>query len=627
MRQRTRGGTSCTHHRLIALDICALGLIACALLTPATVVAECDEPDAPDCTCFVDGGEWDPGGPAVYPFTVFIQDVARESLPLAPGLDGVEESCACPGWPGCTWDPDTGDPDNNFDNSGKPYWQMVLGANSEVRALSWAELMADGTVTIEWPEREAWCSETVSYWHRESAIPYLRGYLSDWWETWRISRVADLKLWYETAEGSGGRGRWINATEISYSDFELGVTVPVPGSYIAVAEYDDMTNSYPDMIWSHSQIVDEMTVHRDGHGNVFQVEITLLEGNSGNRVRDDRRYDDLLTVTPQGSGWSHHFAGDDGIMGTADDIRRKIYGVGVDLDQFGQPYYDPARLHEVDHPGMLRAVLPSPVTTTDDDWEDYSVILPWLIQYAVVAQQKGGSRLKSGLSQSGFQPLPNGEPENELYVPDNFVGTITMQFPAPHPLPIEGIELTWAAGSLPMGYTVDFYYDDGVQQGMMSGTVPDLANFSPSVQFQGLPVMVPVVMDAAMANVVAVQLFFPDGSVPPDTVLSDIAVRFEGAPWDDAPSETLDVQRSVFVDIKPCSCPNSFNPKKKGVLPVAILGTFDFDVTTVDPATVMVADGATDPIAPLRWAYEDVATPYVGGSGAATSWGATESWI
>ena len=28
---------------------------------------------------------------------------------------------------------------------------------------------------------------------------------------------------------------------------------------------------------------------------------------------------------------------------------------------------------------------------------------------------------------------------------------------------------------------------------------------------------------------------------------------------------------------------------------MAILGTFDFDVTTVDPATVMVADATTDP--------------------------------
>ena len=71
---------------------------------------------------------------------------------------------------------------------------------------------------------------------------------------------------------------------------------------------------------------------------------------------------------------------------------------------------------------------------------------------------------------------------------------------------------------------------------------------------------------------------------------------------------------SVHFDIKPGSCPNPLNVKSKGVLPVAILGTEDFDVHTIDPATVRLTlngngDGA---VAPLRWAYEDVATPFEG---------------
>jgi hypothetical protein len=42
-----------------------------------------------------------------------------------------------------------------------------------------------------------------------------------------------------------------------------------------------------------------------------------------------------------------------------------------------------------------------------------------------------------------------------------------------------------------------------------------------------------------------------------------------------------------LVDIKPGSCPNPFNPKKKGVMPVAIVGTPDFDPTAmVDPSSV-----------------------------------------
>jgi len=61
----------------------------------------------------------------------------------------------------------------------------------------------------------------------------------------------------------------------------------------------------------------------------------------------------------------------------------------------------------------------------------------------------------------------------------------------------------------------------------------------------------------------------------------------------------------VPVDIHPTSCPNPINVGSKGLTPVAILGTESFDVTTVDPATVLLQG-----VAPIRWANEDVATPY-----------------
>lgn len=62
---------------------------------------------------------------------------------------------------------------------------------------------------------------------------------------------------------------------------------------------------------------------------------------------------------------------------------------------------------------------------------------------------------------------------------------------------------------------------------------------------------------------------------------------------------------AVPVDIKPTSCRNPLNVGAKGVLPVAILGTEDFDVTQVDPASVEL-----EGVSPLRWSLEDVATPY-----------------
>jgi hypothetical protein len=60
----------------------------------------------------------------------------------------------------------------------------------------------------------------------------------------------------------------------------------------------------------------------------------------------------------------------------------------------------------------------------------------------------------------------------------------------------------------------------------------------------------------------------------------------------------------VAVDIKPGSCPNPLNLKSKGVLPVAVLGTEEFDVTEIDPASIRL-----EGVAPLRSAMEDVAAP------------------
>ncbi len=62
---------------------------------------------------------------------------------------------------------------------------------------------------------------------------------------------------------------------------------------------------------------------------------------------------------------------------------------------------------------------------------------------------------------------------------------------------------------------------------------------------------------------------------------------------------------SVSVDIKPGGCPTPINVGSKGVLPVAVLGTKDFDVTTIDPQSITL-----EGVSPLRWAIEDVATPY-----------------
>ncbi len=44
----------------------------------------------------------------------------------------------------------------------------------------------------------------------------------------------------------------------------------------------------------------------------------------------------------------------------------------------------------------------------------------------------------------------------------------------------------------------------------------------------------------------------------------------------------------VTIDIKPGSEPNCFNNDGHGVIPVAILGSAEFDVTTIDAGSVML---------------------------------------
>jgi hypothetical protein len=85
----------------------------------------------------------------------------------------------------------------------------------------------------------------------------------------------------------------------------------------------------------------------------------------------------------------------------------------------------------------------------------------------------------------------------------------------------------------------------------------------------------------------------PDG-LGTSPVLSDIGAT------------AIEALIEVAVDIKPGSCRNPLNVKKKGVLPAAILGTADFDVSDVDVSTIELAG-----VAPLRSDFEDVATPFV----------------
>lgn len=61
----------------------------------------------------------------------------------------------------------------------------------------------------------------------------------------------------------------------------------------------------------------------------------------------------------------------------------------------------------------------------------------------------------------------------------------------------------------------------------------------------------------------------------------------------------------VALDVHPTSCPNPINTNSKGVIPAAILGTASFDVRCINISTIRL-----EGVAPVRTAFEDVATPF-----------------
>ncbi|UCG49543.1 MAG: hypothetical protein JSU94_07135 [Phycisphaerales bacterium] len=468
--------------------------------------AACDhEPDAPGCDCYVRGGAWDPSGRV-------IQDVANQAY-------GTVESCLCPGTRGCDWQIDRTTP---FRNSGKPYYQMVLGCNSVGCARFKSFILSIASEAFH--QREAWCSETISYWHREAGIPYRRGYrICGWWCDWQNYNVASLRRWYviegvRNMAGVGGRGRWINYDDVSYENFELGVTVPVPGAYVAIRGFEyGVRSEWKDFSHSHSLMVDEMWVHEDKFGKVFRVDISLLEGNSQNKVRNDNEYLDILSLTPQGSEW-------------IPDTSCKIYGFGIDLDARGELIYDESRLYELAYPYAIEGPQTKPVVVDDPNWDSYAANIPDIVGYAQRLADKGGPTATASSPAVTVRGIPDNNSISWRFgreVAERL--TVDIDLLEAHPIPIKGVELTWAGSYVPAGYGVQYASADGR---FKDAVMPNLAGAA-------LPAMPSVSLPAAFAtsepgvSVRYVRLVFPENSFLEDAVLEGLRFSYDPGPWED----------------------------------------------------------------------------------------------
>lgn len=82
-------------------------------------------------------------------------------------------------------------------------------------------------------------------------------------------------------------------------------------------------------------------------------------------------------------------------------------------------------------------------------------------------------------------------------------------------------------------------------------------------------------------------IFETAGNIPNAFVSPDLVAAYQAA---------ADAFNGVRIDVKPKNSKNKINPRSKGVVTVAILGSDKFDVTTVDPATTRFGPDAAAPV-------------------------------
>lgn len=450
------------------------------------------EPDSPLKSCFDASGAWNPEG--------------TDLLDIAARTVGTTESC-------------------NVDEGGKPYYQMRLGCNRW-----WEAHVMEGF--SDKPRREAWCSETVAYWHREAGVPYPQGYYNeDYYQNWQLPNARAIATWYQTEESIGGRGRWVDSTELDYTNFQPGINAPCPGAYQAWVRYHEDPPGSGNWKWGwdnvHSQVIDEMWVYRKSDGTVVRVDIRLIEGNAGNRVTDTGTVQNIIDFTPLGNGF--------------DSNNRKIAGWGIDIVN-GSPYCRSDRVHYIgveEGPQLIyagqRDLLPKASESNRE-----------LVQ-RLGAYARSNSGKKPGLKFSGAierkSVFDTQRPDERLIAAQAVAHKdldIRIDLNKPHPLPIKGarLELTLPEGSSPprtMTYAGKGLFGTSLFPSfvLLSGEVPHH-----SVRF--------------------IRFIVPKGSLTEDTYIERFVIDYDWGPDTDDPNwqpQQLAYQETGKEPITGAQCP------------------------------------------------------------------------
>ncbi len=428
-RMRQRGGQ-------ITRPLVIATLLVLTFLPVAPAVANCIISDLPDCTCDHIGGTW----PVTAPPGNLI-DIARQTY--VSSATSTRTSCAR--------------------HRGQAYWQIQMQRRTPADAHQVAHFFPD---YVEDFPAQAWCTETVAFWHLEAELPYPIGYSTvtnpgarNHYPSPRVEGTADLRLWYKEEErlrvedGLATRGRWVDGGELDYANFEPGVNGPCPGAYQQL-EGQVYFGDLPD--WSgpsdtHSQVVDSMIVYRLGGvtGPVQQIDVRLIEGNIGldsipdtlgvnflrSRVKNSTWYQDIIDFT---------VLGDSVISG-----RRKIRGWGIDLDAGGDPIYDASRIRTLVTPLTFIYPPPAPPDTSDD-----STINLFRVYHSQTQGNIAVTTNSTAVQTGGTIAHPTNHwliaaaphPVDPVYIDIDLL--------ANHPFRVRGVEIHWKDGKFPNEFQV-----------------------------------------------------------------------------------------------------------------------------------------------------------------------------
>lgn len=435
----------------------------------AIIIEPCEQ-DTPAASGFDNSGAWHPKG---------------NLLQVADQTVGTRESCMIYG--------------------GKPYYQMQLGCIDWWRAL-WQSCQ-DGN-----PGRQAWCSETVAYWHRQSGVPYEGGYKTYWHPTWTVTCTKDLRVWYQTEEiKKGSRGRWIDGTELDYDDFKPGVNALAPGAYQAWMRWDSENELWVDED-CHSQVIEEMKIFRQGD-RIVRVDVKVVEGNNGGVVTNSTWYENVIDYT---------------LLGDKAPDGRKIVGWGIDL-KHGSPiiwndkikYYRTSAGPTPPVSINRRASLPK---ISDVD----APLVQQLVNYSkAISAEKLNVKL-SGAIVRGLQ-VDRTESLNISIRSQDLVKShlmIEIDQKVPYPLPIKSVRCSWT---------------------MPEGTKPPLTK----IRLAGADRKYSSFSRESPKIARFIEIEIPKGSLAKDAILESVDIEYDWGPDTDSDIPVLPVKSENTVSTAP----------------------------------------------------------------------------